>query len=72
MTESKGLPKSVKKSCYNYRCKYWQHFTFDPKSKTDSVTQISKSSCGERTTGKSFYEQQLRLEELEGKMQGTT
>lgn len=31
MTESKPLPKQMKKSCYNYRCKYMKHFIFDEK-----------------------------------------
>lgn len=31
MTESKPLPKSMKKTCYNYRCKFLKHFVFDEK-----------------------------------------
>ena len=31
ITESKPLPKKVKKSCYNYKCKHLKHFVFDQK-----------------------------------------
>ena len=31
MTESKPLPRHMKKTCYNYKCKYLKHFVFDEK-----------------------------------------
>ena len=34
MTESKPLPKAMKKTCYNYRCKFMKNFVFDEKEKT--------------------------------------
>ena len=33
MTLTKPLPKNKKKTCYNYKCKYMKHFTFDEKAK---------------------------------------
>ena len=62
MTETKPLPKFHKRTCYNYKCKYLRHFTFDMKGKTENTTKITKNtnnSWAERTMGRSFYDKQL-------------
>lgn len=64
MTETKPLPKFQKKTCYNYKCKYLRNFTFDEKKKTETFTRLTNTnqSWGDKTTGKSFYDNQLERE----------
>lgn len=33
MASTKPLPKQMKKTCYNYRCKYMKQFVFDERGK---------------------------------------
>lgn len=43
MTDSKPLPKFQKKTCYNYRCKFMKHYTFDEKGKTEASTKFANT-----------------------------
>jgi hypothetical protein len=60
MTQSKPLPKRMKKTCYNYKCKYLKHFVFNDQEKTINSTRITQLSSIKGTTfSKSFYDNQF-------------
>lgn len=64
MTINKPLPKQVKKTCYNYKCKNLKYFTFDEKNKLQTKFMDSLSTANE-TLGKSFFERKFKLEKQE-------
>lgn len=70
-TNQKSLPNQLKKTCYNYRCKYLKFFTFDEREKTKaniwSQTGSTHASGEEAMRSKSFYDRQLELERKEMK-----
>lgn len=47
MTDSKPLPKNIKKSCYNYRCKFLKHFVFDERRENISINTLHKNNLSE-------------------------
>lgn len=64
MTSSKPLPKAQKPTCYSYRCKHMQNFTFDEKAKSMNSTRFTSNSA-ENTLSRTFYDRQFEIERQE-------
>lgn len=69
MSTARPLPNKMKKTCYNYKCKYMKQFVFDEKGKTEMSTRFSltKDRFGS-TLGRSFHEKQLDVENQEANL----